>query len=193
MCLPVVAELMPLLTACFALLLAGADGTHNPAALQGLWQSSSWQPRCSTLMACMHPLATRARLALAAQAACHWGCPLTWWGTTLPTWLHLPSPDILLQQLVPATTWTDNPAIMLHRPLASHSTVICHVAGSGAAQWLLPNVPDRGGIQAVHCLLPCSGGPLSTARMGLCAGSPAGQRQTAVLHCPSGASDAGRA
>ena len=85
---------MPPLTACFAWLLAVADGARVPAALQGLWQLSSWQPPCSTLMACMHPLATRGRLTLPARAACHWGCPLTWWGTILPTCLHLPSSSL---------------------------------------------------------------------------------------------------
>ena len=68
------------MTACFAWLVAGADGVYVSAALQGLLQSSSWQPPCSTRMACMHQLATRARLAPAAQAACHWDCLLTWWG-----------------------------------------------------------------------------------------------------------------
>ena len=32
----------------------------------------------------------------------------------------------------------------------------------------------------MHCLLPRSGGPLPAAWMGVCAGSPAGQRQTVV-------------
>ena len=82
------------MTACSAWLVAGADGIYVPAALQGLLQSSSWQPPCSTLMARMHQLATRATLAPAAQAVCHWDCPPTWWGSMLPTCPEMPSPSL---------------------------------------------------------------------------------------------------